>query len=289
MKKYFCITVMLLWLCAAPAQSAVLFYDDCENEWSLTDWYPKPYTNIIEVSPEKARAGSSSYKFTQKPYPTSNSHVELLLNARNSPIYIQNFPYNKEFWIGYSLYLPADFETPYRPSNHGATMQFHSAGDACDNSVSNGPTGTFFYTPTQGQWRIYTQGVSAKCTNTSKDRVHSSYATYTPGKWHDIVIHFKFDYRADNNPFFKVWVDGVLVKDDYGINCWNDAKGPRFHIGIYSQTSSGLTVYYDEIRIGDSNSSYAEVAPKGSAPAPVEPSFMEPPNTLRLKGASSSQ
>lgn len=280
MKKYFCITVTLLWLCAASAQSAVLFYDDCENEWSPTDWYPKPYTNIIEVSSETARAGSSSYKFTQKPYPTSNSHVELLLNARNSPIYIQNFPYNKEFWIGYSIYIPADFKTPYNPNNHGATMQFHNSPDApdCDNIYTTGPLGACYYTENEGEWRWVVGGDSARCSE-GYTVAHAYKTKYTPGKWHDLVYHFKFDWRTSNNPFYRVWVDGVQVVNDSGINCYNDTRGPRFHIGIYSQAKNGLVVYFDEIRIGDANSSYAEVAPKGS-----ERPVMEPPGTLRLHG-----
>lgn len=292
MKKCFCITVTLLWLYAAPTQSAVLFYDDCEDEWSLTDWYPKPYTNIIEVSSERARAGSSSYKFTQKPYPTTESHVELLMNARNltGDKFIRNFPYNREYWIGYSIYLPADFKTPYKSSNNGLTMQFHNSPDYpdCDNIYTTGPIGACFYSKVEREWRWIIGGDPAPCSTGFTD-VRGHKVQYTPGQWHDIVLHFKFDYRSSNNPFYHVWVNGVKVVTDYGINCYNDAKGPRFHIGIYSQAENGLVVYYDEVRVGDSNSSYAEVAPKGSASGPVKPSLMEPPNTLRLKGASSSQ
>lgn len=282
MYKLLLLALSLLFLCAPVANSAILFYDDAENTFTDYEWYwpshNRTYGRTIESTSEQSRAGSKSYKFTlPAPYNPSvnNSHVELLLNALNSPTKIQNFPRNKEFWIGYSIYIPADFKTPYNPSNHGATMQFHSAGDACDNSVSNGPTATFLYRPTLGEWRFYVQGVTAECTGTTKDRVKNYYFNYTPGTWHDVVLNFKFDWRAYNNPFFRVWVNGEQVVDDQGINCWNDTKGPRFHIGIYAQAvKQDMIVFFDEIKIGDANSSYVEVAPSGEPPVvmpdPVE-------------------
>ncbi len=280
MTKYLLILLLSLTF-VVNSQADILFYDDAEDAFSTTDWYwpahNTSYGRTITSSSEQHRAGAKSYKFVlPKPYIASvnNSHVELLLNALSSPTLIQNFPRNKEFWIGYSIFIPADFKTPYNPSNHGATMQFHSSGDACDNSVSNGPTCTFFYRPELGRWRFGIQGVVAECTAYTKDRAVAYYFNYMPGQWHDVVMNFKFDWRAYNNPFFKVWVNGEQVVNDQGINCWNDTRGPRFHIGIYAQAiEQDIIVFFDEIKIGDANSSYAEVAPSGSivvSPDPVE-------------------
>ena len=40
--------------------------------------------------------------------------------------------------------------------------------------------------------------------------------------------------------------------------------GPFLKFGIYGVTDEPLILYYDEIRIGDSNSSYNEVTPGSS-------------------------
>ena len=52
-------------------------------------------------------------------------------------------------------------------------------------------------------------------------------------------------------------------------------------IGIYSQLDQNqtMTIYYDELRIGDSNSSYSEVAPRGAA---GESEKTSAPTSLRI-------
>ena len=163
----------------------------------------------------------------------------------------------------------------------GLLGQWHSSPDACDNNTTNGPTGAFYFNEATGGFRNSITGVVGPCTGTKDDR-WTTYASpkFIKGGWNDIVVNFKFDYRDSNKPFFKIWLNGVKYADDAGINCWNDAKGPTFRMGIYAHPSKFLTVYYDEIRVGDENSSYEEVAPKGTktaAPADSSDTALEPP------------
>jgi hypothetical protein len=102
-----------------------------------------------------------------------------------------------------------------------------------------------------------------------------NYSAVLTGQWLDFVINIKFSYGA--NGFLKVWKDGVLVTDDAGGNCFNDDKGPYLNMGIYSRCldqDQTITIYYDELRIGDSNSNYDEVAPGGSV-KPLPPTNVE--------------
>jgi hypothetical protein len=98
------------------------------------------------------------------------------------------------------------------------------------------------------------------------------------GKWTDWVFHVNWDYRKNGNGFVKIWKDGILIFDRKGPNCFNDLTGPFLRFGLYRYTwknsderisPSNVTtrvIYHDEYRIGNANSSYEEVAPKGLSP-----------------------
>ena len=95
-----------------------------------------------------------------------------------------------------------------------------------------------------------------KCTNPNyAEYVHNAVQISSDVKW---------SYEADG--FLKIWKNGVLVTDRTGGTCFNDDRGPFLKIGIYGilDQDQTATIYYDELRIGDSNSSYSEVAPRGS-------------------------
>ncbi|MBN1675688.1 MAG: polysaccharide lyase [Kiritimatiellae bacterium] len=110
------------------------------------------------------------------------------------------------------------------------------------------------------------------------------------GQWVDWVIHAKWSYNADG--LLRIWQNGTRVIDYAGPNCDNDGSAtfnnPMFwKIGIYNALwkwryenldgrlpppDDALMAAFDEVRIGDQNSGYAEVAPRGSGPAaPASP------------------
>jgi hypothetical protein len=110
------------------------------------------------------------------------------------------------------------------------------------------------------------------------------------GKWVDWVVHVKWSYKSDG--FLKIWKDGQLITNYQGPTTYNDLKPQLFKFGIYKAwwnhelppRRNTLILYYDEVRIGDENSSYEEVAPKGSQsppPAKLQPVMLKvlPGNT----------
>ena len=107
MKRLMILTLMLfLLLLTKPLLADVIFYDDAENAPNTSnDWLVRDYGNSISVSSEKARVGKSSYKFMSGPYPQYESHCELILRGLNSKPEIKNFIYNKEYWMGWSVYI----------------------------------------------------------------------------------------------------------------------------------------------------------------------------------------
>ena len=104
---------------------------------------------------------------------------------------------------------------------------------------------------------------------------------YTTEVWTDFVVHVRWSCR-DAKPlaarcqampqgFLQVWKDGKQVVNYTGPTVYNDQYRVFWKAGIYKgmwvNTNSHVSkrvVYHDEFRIGDSNSSYAEVAPRSS-------------------------
>lgn len=262
--------LLTVWLCS-PASSAVILYDDMEDAPNLITTYGVSGAgggNSLTVSTEQARAGSSSYKFVLAPAgtPNTDSNVELILRGLECTPQLRNFDFGVEYWMAYSLFIPADFQYPNRALAEWALLaQFHAATELCDG-VTNPPV-AFFVNSTVPGFQTVIRGRPEACSNGIAPTNSVSYnAVLTKGIWHDIVLNFKFHYLADQSPFFKMWVNGTLVVNRNDINAHNDAKSNYFKMGIYGHSTYPTIVYYDEFKVGDAASSYAEIAPGGTAP-----------------------
>jgi hypothetical protein len=107
----------------------------------------------------------------------------------------------------------------------------------------------------------------------------------TPGQWVDWVVKWKLSY-GNNDGILQVWRNGVQVVNRVNApNCYNTEVGPYLKIGIYAYSwgnyepdVKNIAIYYDAFRIGDQNSSFAEVSP----PDNREIVQLQPPKTLRI-------
>jgi len=260
----------IIFVSAPSLRADLLFYDDCENQWSLDDWKPagEDGKNSLTVSTEKARKGKSSYKFVLAPYGTSgtDTNVELILRAVKNKNGNSNFDYDKDYWMGFSLYIPSDFKAPIGSGSWGSIGQFHATPDSCDDLPQTQPFGIQLKSETEGgglQFNIASK--DSYCGSSSYDRrlTVKTDDQLRKGQWNDIVAHFKFSYAKDG--VLQIWFNGKLILDDKGINAMNDAKGPYFKLGFYAHSEEYMIGYYDEFKVGDANSSYDEVAPSGTA------------------------
>ena len=260
------VLVVVLMLGTKLSLAAVVFYDDAEDapntsyDWVIGNNYG---SQALTVSTEKARGGIKSYKFVFGGSSTGSSRVELRLSGLKATLPVRNFSLNQEYWMGWSVYLPKDFIFPDNSSNvWGLLGQFHGTADSCE-SASVGPNvGCFLGSDTDG-FALKIRADSNRCTSGSLTRAKGYLSPkLIKGGWNDIVLNFRYNYVDSGNPFFKMWLNGQLVADDKGPNCYNDALPPYFKLGIYSNSATPMTAYYDEIRVGDENSSYNEVAQK---------------------------
>ena len=263
------LTVFFMLTAASPAAAKLILSDNCEDTWSSGDWSVAGNTkgNTVSVSTEQKRAGSHSYKFVLSP--SAGTNVELVLRAVKNSSGSSNFTLGQEYWIGYSLYIPKK----YNFGDFWTSPQFHLAPDSCDSASLN-PNVGFFIEPDYSTV-ISIGGDSSSCSSSNGPHRKIRPPAYKFGQWNDIVLNFKFNYNSSG--FFKIWVNGVLTSDT-GVNASNDSKGPYMKMGIYAHPDETMTVYYDEIKIGDQNSSYDEVAPGGSSGGgSTPPATLEPP------------
>lgn len=285
MKRVFAIVFFTL-VIALPnlSVSGILFYDDCEDYPSITDkggtdWgLTESRDGKLTVSTAKKRAGSKSYKMSFKATPEGvGQRVELILRAPN----LKNFAFDKEYWIAWSMYVPSDFIKP----SWGVLGQWHKAGQDrdgnCDqlprpeNSAVAQPIMNFLSgTDDKPVMKVQITGQSDFCQPRGYDYKKQFLSpALKKGAWNDIVIHKKFSYSKKG--ISRMWLNGEKFIDIKEINAHNDPKSPYLKLGFYASSKHDHTVYYDEIRIGDANSSYAEVSPKSGAKIP--PSTEEPP------------
>lgn len=266
MHRLLAFLIVLGFLAAAnPTMARILFYDNCEDQWLKgTEWIEAGNSggNSITVSSEQKRAGSKSYKFVLAKHgtPNSDTNVELVLRGLNSPVQIKNFIYNTEYWMGYSIYIPSDFSFPSSKNNPGCLGQWHAAYDECDQRPLAQPLSFGLNSNTQG-FNIRIASKAESCGGSSYTRNLNIYSpALQKGQWNDVVLNFKFSYGSSG--FMNIWLNDKQIVKDTGPNVHNDAKGPYLKMGIYGHPDAAMTVYYDEIKIADGESSYEEVSPK---------------------------
>lgn len=250
---------------AMPASSAILFYEDFEDALIVEgEWRYAIEGGSQAFVTDPVRFGARAYEFSLTYNSSSDKRSELTLLAgfNNGSL---NFTIGDEYWIGFSIFLAEG----YYSNNWVIHHQYHGEPDkppVCDPTEDwRNPVVTF--RTDNGKQGISWKYDSRQCTpHGDYEGTGLQYYGAPPiGQWVDFVINVKWSYGADG--FLKIWRNGALKTDrsDEG-NCFNDRKGPYLKIGIYGQLDQDqtITVYYDELRIGDSASSYSEVAPGGS-------------------------
>ena len=245
-----------------PASSAILFYEDFEDALDFANtWTIAGAHGSQELTTEQIRSGSKAYKFSLTRYNSGDYREELH--------YGTHFTIGNEYWIGFSIFLASGYHSP---SVSGIWILHHQYHGVPDDPPTCDPQEPFrnpcfgLYTRA-GDWEPTIRSDSRQCTPDPVNYTGTFFGNcgaFSTGQWIDFVINVKWSYGASG--FLKLWKNGVVVVNDTGENCFNDDKGPYINMGVYSRVldqDQTITIYYDELRIGDSSSSYAEVAPGG--------------------------
>lgn len=170
---------------------------------------------------------------------------------------------------GFAVYLPDDFTAD---DIWELVAQWYPEADHADE-IGRQPTLSLH--TANGQWLL--TGKHSPDVNTPIN--HPSIRTYTvweaphtAGTWNAFYFEVLWTHLAHG--FVRVWKDGVRVADYNGPTSYNDQTVPSLKLGIYKgwqqmalkgigpSPNAERTVYHDQMRVGDKDSSYEEVAPR---------------------------
>lgn len=222
------------------------------NSWEGGDWngVEAANANSITRSTEQFRGGKHSAKFvlnkSDRGIANNKQRAELtdwdgrMLNVRS------------ERWYGLSIFLPDS----YIPDPcEEQLFQWHGDNSVDLDGVNMAISPLAMYS-INGRWEFGIRFAGK-----------FDLGIYDKNLWTDWVLHIKFS--PDSDGLVEIWKNGKKVLTKKGKNTYNDVVGNYFKIGIYKygwddgyfSTTTTRTLYYDEVRIGDENSSYSDVAP----------------------------
>lgn len=252
-----------------------------------------PYLNQSGNNPEivTAQEGVSprSGKYMMRTYLNRKTSET---NYRTEARLKQDFDKGKEYWLGVSIFLPANWRLDYgEKGSEGPVLQFHDYSFE-DSSLRQLLPLTVRHTKDGWQVRnnAYPNDEVNRVVGLGNLKTFSTTVPYKLGQWNDFVMNLKFSGAQspnDTNGFIKVWVNGQLAVNQIGQNFFGEhTKGPYFKFGLYmprwKYTSEWFgpdsrLLFHDELRVGGANSSYAEVSPGSSATVIAPPS---PPSNI---------
>lgn len=158
-------------------------------------------------------------------------------------------PLNQDRWYGFSLYLKDWSDDDATES----VFQWHPDNEFGTASMALWTSGGRFTFVTSND------NISTSATNQYVD-----IGPVISNQWIDIVIHIR--WATDTTGLLQVWKNGTQVINR--INVKTAAVASYFKLGInkfgWLLQESGVTkrvLYYDEMRIGNANATYSDVAP----------------------------
>ncbi|SHN04112.1 protein of unknown function [Salegentibacter salegens] len=176
----------------------------------------------------------------------------------------------EEGWYGFSQYFPDSYISD---ATEEVVGQWHDQPDIGETTARS-PSNAIITGNDRIRWMIRWDSTRIKQDNNSEGLHYIDLGKIPKNKWIDWVVHIKYSHT--NTGILEVWMDGVKVIDRQNMpNSYNDEKYPYFKFGVYKwkwgTAATQRVIYYDEVRIGDKNSSYEEVKPNGSEElAPLE-------------------
>jgi hypothetical protein len=179
---------------------------------------------------------------------------------------------NAERWYGFSNYLRSDWVEDVLAE---VIAQWHEVPDWIRGENWRSPPISFGIQDDHYYVKVLWDADTVNTNQTKDGEVTYDLGEVGRAVWNDWVFHIRFDY--DNDGILEVWKNGVKVLNRVNQpNSYNDINLPYFKIGVYKWGWDGWqsyspenirVIYYDEVRIGNENSNYSEVAPVHDTPA----------------------
>jgi Putative Ig domain. len=279
-----------------PCDTAKFF---CTTKHTYQKHFVGPEAQLVATNP---RSGGKCIEHKVNKAGGNSYRCELILK-KGDPCFDNDVNPGDEFWYAISMFpvsVPDDGTNEVLMQLHDSGMdagekpKFQGAGDSTPDpdGITKSPTMAIWCL--NGEWRL-----SAKwdATKVSKSGTVKS-QTFTPPAghrkvdtgWTDWVFHIIHHYD-DATGLWEAWkrsggaTSYTKVLTRKGGNMFNDDKGFYWQFGIYksvwrkrsqdagqNQGTQGSRVWrFDDLRIGDKNSSFNEITGGGPAPTPTVP------------------
>jgi hypothetical protein len=166
-----------------------------------------------------------------------------------------------EGWYGFSQYFPDSYVSG---STGEVIGQWHDQADEGEH-VDRSPSNTLLTGDGRIKWMARWDADKIMDSGFSDGLEYIDLGPIPKNKWIDWVIHIKYSHT--NAGILEVWMNGEKVIERVNMpNSYNDDAYPYFKFGVYKWNwgaTSQKVIYYDEVRVGNENSSYDEVKPGG--------------------------
>jgi hypothetical protein len=206
------------------------------------------YSATVVTSP--VRSGKYAVRFESRPG-TKRSEINPQGNSGHA---------GDERWFAYSIYLPKEWLTD---PNEAIVTQWHERPDSCENWRTPPLTMAI----AKGNLRFTRKWDTRACTSGGPQGQKVFYLKpLETDRWLDFVVHVKWSYKDDG--LVEVWKNGEKIITEPGPNAYNDQRDHYIKIGMYNFDGISRTrvLYYDNIKIGDANTKYEDIAIGGSGP-----------------------
>ncbi|MFW5440533.1 MAG: heparin lyase I family protein, partial [Methylophilaceae bacterium] len=255
--------------CLGVVQAKVIYTEDFEtNTGAITKSHPSLHLSgnaPVVVKAEKGitpRGGSHMMKSYLHRY-NSNTTYRTEATIHRYQNFSGLFEKDKDYWLGVSIFIPADWSMDYRGTKNGKpvedrlgggiVLQFHDRSYKSSTYRSGLP---FVVSHSKDGFRIWnrTDGCRKRpecLANTNIKNTIKRFSEVAPmkrGQWNDFVMQVKWSPNADG--LLKLWVNGKLELDSKGPNYHNEHPAsvyPYFKMGLY-QSSFGKSAWSKDIK-----------------------------------------
>ncbi|MFH2010594.1 MAG: polysaccharide lyase [bacterium] len=246
---------------AAPG--GLLFQDDFEaghlKRWSFRWLFLRTSARIVATP---VRHGKGALEVTLRrsdPMRSKGKRSELMVPG--------HFDLGKEYWYGFSVYLPKDWQEDFQGE---VVTQWFATRDRHLGERPRSPSLALRIKKrswiVNNRWDPNPLSVG----NTApKEKLYKG--DYERGVWTDWVFQVHWSYRRDG--LVRVWKNGRVVATKRGPNTYNDRVGPVLKLGLYKapwnkpetpSTVSARRIFFDEVRVGGREAGYRGVAPRAT-------------------------
>jgi hypothetical protein len=152
------------------------------------------------------------------------------------------------------------------------------------------------------QWHQGGGKTPALCLRVKSDKLYirilgiwTDLGVFDKDKWHAYVLHVKHSSGSDG--LIEIWRDGIKIMNRSGANMYaitGDIHNPNIKLGVYKSNWNGTgttetnirVLYFDDIKIGNENATYADMVPTPAGTVPPPPTDTTTKTTTTLAPAT---